>query len=199
MTATCPHPLANPFNTQRFTNFNVVDACAGRYSKTGAAYSIPDSRLTYNDAVAMQAALHTPNQDIPLGDQLTGASKVEQDLMRCPDGTIIRISDGKILHTPAAEDGCWAGSNRIIQQGIQKEWKDEPLDIEKLEQMSDAELDAMLHDDIQLSPYDKQYWEYAEKMAKKLCADMTAEQKIMLAELSGIGFFKTKLVDDDNT
>ena len=197
MTATCPHPLANPFNTQRFTNFNVVDACAGRYSKTGAAYAVPDSRLTYNDAIAMQANLHVPNQNIPLGDQLAGTSRIEQDLMRCSDGTVIRISDGKILHTPAAGDGCWAGSNRVIQQGFQKEWKDEPLDIEKLEQMSDAELDALMYD-VQLSPQDKQYWEYADRMAKKLCADMDIEQKILLAELSGLGFFKSKLIDDDN-
>lgn len=197
MTVTCPHPLANPFNTQRFTNFNIVDACTGRYTKTGTAYAVPDSRLTYNDAIAMQANLHVPNQNIPLGDQLAGASQIEQDLMRCPDGTVIRISDGKILHTPVAEDGCWAGSNRVIQQGSQKEWKDEPLDIEKLEQMSDAELDALIYD-VQLSPQDKQYWEYADRMAKKLCADMDIEQKILLAELSGLGFFKSKLIDDDN-
>lgn len=197
MTATCPHPLANPLNTQRFTNFNIADACVGRYSKTGTAYAVPDSCLTYNDAIAMQASLHTPNQNIPLGDQLAGASQIEQDLMRCLDGTVIRISDGKILHTPATEDGCWAGSNRVIQQGSQKEWKDEPLDIEKLEQMSDAELDALMYD-VQLSPQDKQYWEYADRMAKKLCADMDIEQKILLAELSGLGFFKSKLIDDDN-
>lgn len=197
MTATCPHPLANPFNTQRFTNFNVVDACAGRYSKVGQAYSVPDSRLTYNDAVAMQASLHTPNQNVPLGDQLAGSSSIEKDLMRCPDGTVIRISDGKIFHIPSATDGCWAGSDKVIQYGMQKEWKDEPLDIDKLERMSDSELDALMCD-IQLSPQDKQYWEHANKMSELLCANMTIQQKILLAELSGYGFFKSKLVDDDN-
>jgi len=63
--------------------------------------------------------------------------------------------------------------------------------------MSDAELDALMYD-VQLSPQDKQYWEYADRMAKKLCADMDIEQKILLAELSGLGFFKSKLIDDDN-
>lgn len=197
MTATCPHPLANPFNTQRFTNFNVVDACAGHYSKVGQAYSVPDSRLTYNDAIAMQASLHTPNQNVPLGDQLAGASRIEQDLIHCPDGTVIRISNGKILHSPSSKDGYWSGSDRVIYQGSQKEWKDEPLDIDKLEKMSDSELDALMYD-VHLSPQDKQYWEHANKMSEILCANMSIQQRILLAELSGYGFFKSKLVDDDN-
>ncbi len=197
MTAACPHPLANPFNTQRFTNFSIVDACAGRYAKTGAVYGVPDSQFTYNDVIAMQASLHVPNQNVPLGDQLAGAIGIEQDLVHCSDGTVIRMSDGKILHSLAAADGQWAGSGRVIQQGFQKEWKDTSIDIDQLEKMSDAELNALAYD-IQLSPEDKKYWEHADKMAKKLCADMSIDQKIMLAELSGIGFFKTKLVDDDN-
>ena len=34
MTALNPHPLANPFNTQRFGNFNVNKALYGGYIKT---------------------------------------------------------------------------------------------------------------------------------------------------------------------
>ena len=70
MTAVNPHPLANPFNTRRFGNFNVNKALHGGYIKTAVNPKnliVPQSTYSYEDVVNYQKRLTVPNQhDIPL-------------------------------------------------------------------------------------------------------------------------------------
>lgn len=189
MTATCPHPLANPFNTQRFTNFRIADACDGAYAKCGQAFGVPESRLTYQDIAATQQDLHVPNQDVPLGDQHNG-TKVDDDYIVCPDGsTVLKISTGEIVKKSRPPDGMHSQIN-ILDYSNYNTWIDDiisdPEDLINLEQPQG------------LTESDLKYWEHANKMSELLCANMGMEQVMLLAELSGYGFFKSKLVDDDD-
>ena len=93
MTATCPHPLANPFNTQRFTNFRIADACGSSYAKISKSVELPDSTVTYEQLRDYQESLHVP-------DSLTyngNGTDVDDDKITCPDGTILSFKDNKVI------------------------------------------------------------------------------------------------------
>ena len=79
MTATNPHPLANPYNTRRFGNFNIDKALYGGYiNKTSnpSQLTVPQSKYSYEDALNYQKQLTPPNQlDIPLKHQNIGYNK----------------------------------------------------------------------------------------------------------------------------
>jgi hypothetical protein len=57
MTATNPHPLANPYNTRRFGNFNIDKALYGGYiNKTSnpSQLTVPQSKYSYEDILNYQ-------------------------------------------------------------------------------------------------------------------------------------------------
>ena len=70
MTANNPHPLANPYNTCRFGNFNIDRAVYGGYlskTKHPQQLTVPQSKWSYDDIQNYQKSLTVPNQlDIPM-------------------------------------------------------------------------------------------------------------------------------------
>ena len=97
MTATCLHPLANPFNTQRFTNFRIADACNGTYFKTSKSVELPDSTVSYEQLSEQlrdyQESLHVPDSLTYTGN----GTDVDDDMITCPDGTVLSFKDCKII------------------------------------------------------------------------------------------------------
>lgn len=185
MTATCPHPLANPFNTQRFTNFRIVDACAGSYSKISKSVDLPDSTVTYEQLMDYQKNLHVP-------DALTyngNGTDVDDDKITCPDGTILSFKDHKIIGK-VSRDGSLDFTSGV--PGTTAWSADKTFDWSTLSLLEQPE------NSLELTKADLEYWEYADMMSKKLSADMSMEQVMLLAELSGHGFFDTKLVEVDD-
>lgn len=66
MTATNPHPLANPFTDRPIGNINWQKMNSGGYFKTNPNAELPDSSFSYEDWLEYQNNLHVPNQSLPI-------------------------------------------------------------------------------------------------------------------------------------
>ena len=185
MTATCPHPLANPFNIQRFTNFRIADACNGSYFKISKSVELPDSAVSYEQLRDYQESLHVPDSLTYTGN----VTDVDDDTITCPDGTVLSFKDrkivGKISKDKSLDFAPEAPGTTTWSADKSFDWSTLSL----LEQPDNS---------LELTKADLQYWEYADMMSKKLSADMNMEQVMLLAELSGHGFFDSKLVEVDD-
>ena len=185
MTATCPHPLANPFNIQRFTNFRIADACNGHYLKTSKSVELPDSTVSYEQLRDYQESLHVPDSLTYTGNG-TGA---DDDTITCPDGTVLSFKDRKIIEKVSIDR-----SRDFTPEALgTTTWSaDKSFDWSTLSLLEQPD------SNLELTKADLQYWEYADMMSKKLSANMNMEQVMLLAELSGHGFFDSKLVEVDD-
>lgn len=185
MTATCPHPLANPFNTQRFTNFRIADACNGSYFKTSKSVELPDSTVSYEQLRDQQESLHVP-------DALTytrNGTNVDDDMITCPDGTVLSFKDCKIIEKVSIDRSLDFTPEAL---GTTTWSADKSFDWSTLSLLEQPD------SNLELTKADLQYWEHADMMSKKLSANMSMEQVMLLAELSGQGFFDSKLVEVDD-
>lgn len=185
MTATCPHPLANPFNTQRFTNFRIADACDGSYSKISKSVELPDSTVNYEQLRDYQESLHVP-------DALTynsNGTDADNDKIICPDGAVLSFKGHKIIGNVSKDRSLdfASGAPGTTAWSIDKTFDWSTLSL--LEQPESS---------LELTKADLEYWEHADMMSKKLSADMSMEQVMLLAELSGHGFFDSKLIEVDD-
>lgn len=197
MTATNPHPLANPYNTRRYCNFNVNKALNNSYikfSKNPNMLSVPQSQYSYEDIINYQKSLTVPYQDdLPNGDTTGGMGFLNNSLFRCADGSIINTNTKKIIHDPNSpykQNGYWTNPNEQMAHKSDATWEDTPSIASILNNV-----DKYDNYDPNLSQYDMQYWEHANKESKKLEQTMTHDQKQMMDQLNNGEFFKlSKLV-----
>ena len=98
MTGSNLHPLANPFNTMKYTNFSIAKAEANGYVKI----SRDPSKLT------------VPHKnEVPYGSESMASAGFCRDtsLFRCMDGTVLDVKIGKIVYSPNKSKTFWGNPN----------------------------------------------------------------------------------------
>ena len=213
-----PSPLANPFNTRQHGNFNTGAAARGAYIRHTHCdpkdLTVPNQDIPYNGSpewneLHANSGLTVPNQDVPLGDRQNnfGNSGFLNDrLFRLADGTVIDFKTGKIMRGfrhNAAPPGYWNDPSAEIGQeeaGFASTgyWntKDGPS-LEELVRNTDRWVGTASPGGV-LEPMDPRsaaYWLHAEEEAEKLKANMTDEQKAVLAAFQA-HFPKSRLIEE---
>lgn len=139
MTATNPHPLANPLNDRLVGNINWSKMAANRHikiAKNGSSedLQVPDPSFSYESYLAQQSQLHVPNQE-------------PDEAAKLPMRGLDFRSYGKVWN----DRETMSLSKSFIQQ--------------------------------QLNASDLAYQQQSQIENAKLCAEMTDEQKDMLAHI----------------
>lgn len=205
MTASNPHPLANPLNQGRFKNCGLESTSSHGFSigKTGNAkdLTVPDS-MPYSEITARSASsnLTVPNQDVPYCSGPVNISGFlgNSTLLQLSDGSVIDLKKRKIVLDPNIKwkaQGYWNDPNAATKKlNVGKEWGR----TESIESLMDR---VIKHDgtyyDPNLSPESIKYWQKANEESKKLEQNLTDEQKSLLADLhDGKMFPLSKLVEE---
>ena len=201
MTATNPHPLANPLNQSRFRN------CAyGQNMQENHTLYINPKDLTVPDAKPYdpnaQSRLTVPNSDIPYYD---GAIQVfpgsgfigKSTLFKLADGSVIDMKSCKIVFDPNKKwkaKGYWNEPYaKIERKSAIGDWGKTP----SIDSIIDNIDNGKPIDDPNLSPESIRYWKMAREESKKLEQNLTDEQKQLLDDLnSGKLFPLSKLVEE---
>ena len=193
MTATNPHPLANPLNQGRFRNYSYGQASTSqkpalRTVSNPKELTVPDS-TPYGDILARQNAsskLTILNQDIPYynGPIPMAGFLGNSPLMQLSDGTVLDLKKCKVVYDPNTKwkaQGYWNDPNGIVKKTEdKKEWGP----TETIESMlNNIGKPTDMNNDPSLSPESIRYWKKAEEESKKMEQNLTDEQKSLLADL----------------
>lgn len=201
VTATNPHPLANPLNQARYQNF--------AYGQNKQAFKpylthvhdakslhVPDAMpANPNLASSSSSNLTVPNSDVPYFNGPVAAygplKQMQQTSIVLPDGSLFDFSSNKIVdkqqHKPR---GCWNDPNQTISMGHDKSWQDKSPSIEQILADKSKEQDMS-------TPNDDAYFRYAKKMSKDMQDNMSSSQKQLLDDLeSGNIMVLSKLVEE---
>ena len=107
MTATNPHPLANPLNQSRFRNyeFGQTTKSSGfsiNHTSNPKDLTVPDSTPFAAIASKIQNSLTVPNQDIPYYDGPVPANGFlgQTTLFKLGDGSVLDMKTCKIVYDP---------------------------------------------------------------------------------------------------
>lgn len=204
MTATNPHPLANPYNTRRFGNFNIDRAVQKSYintSRNPKTLGVPQSTMSYDEIIERQRSLTVPYQDdLPDGDTTGGMGFIgNTSLFRLGDSSIIDLKTCKIVYDPNEKfkkQGYWRDPNEQSKQNTKNnnDWEMTPS-IEQLIQTIDKSDQQIC--DPNLSEYDIKYWQKVKEESKKLEQSLTDEQKQLLTKLNNGEIFPLSRLTDD--
>lgn len=184
------NPLANPFNTRIYGNFNVNAAQTNQY----VSFPKDKSNLHVPDAVMPNLIgadqLHTPNQDVPLGNRNVGNGFLNKNLFRCADGTVLDLQNHRVIdpNLKYKQSGFWNDPNSRQQDydnSRQADWNDKQIN--RLPGTNDLGIDPGL------SRKDIEYNNYVNRMNQQLSNEMTEYQKKMLSSLEAAGFFDSNL------
>lgn len=200
MTATNPHPLANPFNTLKYCNFNVNSAIDKRYinlSHNPKTLTVPQSQYSYEDVLNMQKQLTVPYQDdLPDGDTTGRMGFLNDSLFRCADGSVINMHTKKIVYDPNSkckQNGYWTDPNDTIKRSSDSTWETTPS-IESILNNADKFKDGY---DPNLSEYDLAYWKKSKDESEKLKLNMSDEQQQLLNGVNHGEFFPLSKLKDE--
>lgn len=209
-----PHPLANPFNIRLGSSNYSLNSCRNaeaarlfhKANEDPKELVVPNQEPTYDQVQRAQQAelqrksLQVPNQDIPLGDNLSrqGFLRKNSSLFRCLDGTVLDFKTGKVVHSPNDPGSeYWGNPDATMSTGSEiGTWKDE----ETVDNLI-ANIDwyygraAPASNSMQVDSKSAKYWLQAEEAAEKLQAEMSDEQKKLLADFEW-HFPKSKLVEE---
>lgn len=209
-----PHPLANPFNTRLGPSNYSLNPCRNadaarqfhKVSRDLRSLQVPNQEPTYDQvqraeqAQLQRKSLQVPNQDIPLGDNLSrqGFLKRNSSLFRCLDGTILDFKTGKVIHSPYdSSSEYWGNPNATVsKESSIGTWSDEEtIDnlIANIDQYYGRATPAS--SGMQVDSKSAKYWLQAEEEAEKMQAEMSDEQKQMLADFEK-HFPKSKLIEE---
>lgn len=204
MTATNPHPLANPFNQNRFNNvsYGLPNASQQPVKKVDPKdLTVPDP-VSYHDIIAnQQRQFEVPNQDIPYfnGPVIAPGFIEDSSLLKLSDGTILDLDKCKIVYDPSTKFkamGYWNDPNYILPNSHSNEWgKTETIE-SLIAGLDKSQANSPY--DPNLSPESIAYWKRAQEESKKLEQNLTDQQKKLLDDLnSGKMFPLTKLVEEN--
>ena len=193
MTATNPHPLANPLNQRRYASYemghdkNIVSHCSD-----SSKLQVPDSTMSYEQIQAVQQAQRNLTVPYSAADDICTAQSSgfigRSSLFRLYDGSILDLKTHKIVLDPNAkfkDAGYWNDPSQVIEKRNLGEWG-------KTDSIASilAQYDANDgHYDPNLSPESIKYWRKAQEESKKLEQNMTDEQKKLLDALNEEQFF----------
>lgn len=201
MTATNPHPLANPLNQSRFRNY-----AYGQNMQENHTLHINPKDLTVPDAKPYdpnaQSRLTVPNSDIPYYDgaiqAFPGSGFIgTSTLFKLADGSVIDMKSCKIVLDPNKKwkaKGYWNEPYaKIERKSAIGDWGKTP----SIDSIIDSIDSGEPIDDPNLSPESVRYWKMAREESKKLEQNLTDEQKQLLDDLnSGKLFPLSKLVEE---
>ena len=199
MTATNPHPFANPLNQSRFNNY-----MHGFSSHQQNHMHVNTNDLTIPDAKPYDPNayrnLTVPNSDIPYWNGPVPASGFlgQSTMFKLSDGSVLDIKAHKIVYDPNRDwkdTEYWNAPDASINK---PEYHNEWGPTETIESMlKRTERGDGTYDDPNLSPESIMYWKKANEESKKLEQNLTDEQKSLLDALhSGQLFPLSKLVDE---
>lgn len=206
MTATNPHPLANPLNQSRFKNYAYGQSQASSsvmFTKVSCAkeLTVPEAKTYDSTAAEQQRQLTVPNQDIPYYNGPIPASGFlgQTTLFKLADGSILDMKKYKIVFDPSKKwraQGYWNDPNsEVSKPHCNMEWGK----TESIESMLANVGKPSVVDDPNLSPESIAYWKKADEESKKLEQNLTDEQKQLLDALHAGKLFKlSKLVEEDD-
>ena len=200
MTATNPHPLANPLNRQRYAAYEMsmpmkpISYCGDPKNLT-----VPQSTVSYEQVIAQQKSLTVPYS---APDDIYASSSFgflgNSSLFMLHDGSVLDLKTHKIVLDPNIKfkaAGYWNNPSKDISKQYDAEWHHTPT-IESLLASYDA-CDGNY--DPNLSPESIKYWKRAREESKKLEQNMTDEQKKLMADLESEQFFPmSKLKEEHN-
>ena len=201
MTATNPHPLANPLNHARYAAYEMQNTRKPgiTHSKDASKLEVPQSTMSYEDVVNMQNSLTVPYSaldDIGSSALRTAGFIGKSSLFMLYDGSVLDLKTHKIVLDPNKKfklSGYWNDPNETITQNSSQEWGKTDT-IESL--LAHKERSGDIYDP-NLSPESIRYWQRAKEESKKLVQNMTDEQKELMKDLENEKFFpKTRLVDE---
>ena len=209
-----PSPMANPFNSYGHGNFNTgranVHSHISHTGKVAANLQVPNQDIPYNGSpewYAMQRNnLQPPNQDIPLGDQCQGCGFLpgSDRLFRTSDGTIFDFKSKRIVRWEQDIPGYWGDPSRVIgmdNMGVIPQMTggvSQSPSMAELINNIDMYKGTAMPDGSLMEPMDAKsaaYWLKAEEEASKLVANMSDEQKSMMAAFEA-HFPKSKLIEE---
>lgn len=210
MTATNPHPLANPLNQGRFRNYEFGKSTKESNVKINVPanpndLTVPDPKPfsfeSYLNPNSPNPYSHltVPNSDIPYYNGPVPASGFlgSSPLFKLSDGSVVDMKTCKIVYDPNIKwraKGYWNDPNSEAKRPEDdKEWGK----TETIESMLNRIDKDGTYQDPNLSPESIRYWKKAREESKKLEQNLTDEQKQLLAMLnSGQMFPLTKLVEE---
>ena len=204
MTATNPHPLANPLNHGRYASYEFYNPKAKPFlNKTSdpKSLTVPDAK-PYDPNIGRQPNLTVPNQDVPYFNgpiPATGPGFIKDSpLFKLMDGSVIDLKTHKIVYDPNKKFKAhryWNDPNGRIDQPIGANDWGKTETIESL--MAKVDNGDGTFADPNLDPDSIRYWKKANEESKKLAQTLTDEQKTLLDQLqSGQMFPLSKLVDE---
>ena len=201
MTATNPHPLANPLNSYKYAAYEMrCSSSVVSHCDDPSKLQVPDSSVSYEQAQAMAQARQ--NLTVPCSapdDLCTGSSAGfigQTSLFRLHDGSVLDLKAHKVVFDPNAKfkaAGCWNDPNDSIERSITGEWgKAEPIALLL------AQYDACNGNyDPNISPESANYWRRAKEESKKLEQSMTDEQQELLKSLETEQFFPMTRLEEE--
>ena len=208
MTATNPHPLANPLNQSRFRNFEFGQSTKqNSFSRINTSsdskeLTVPDPIPFSNDSYINAnpySRLTVPNSDILYydGPIPTSGFLGQSPLFKLADGSVIDMKNCKIIYDPNTKwkaQGYWNDPNLEIKKPEDdKEWGK----TETIESMLNKIDKNGVYEDPNLSPESIRYWNKAKEESQKLEQNLTDEQKqLLLALNSGQMFPLSKLIEE---
>jgi len=201
MTATNPHPLANPFNRQRYAEYEtchrpkVVSKCTDP-----SKLQVPDSSMTYEQVQAAREAQKSLTVPYSASDDIGGAVSFgfigNTSLFRLHDGSVLDLKTHKIVLDPSMKfkaAGYWNDPSETRNKLGLGEWG-KTESITSLMAQYDA---AGGNYDPNLSPESINYWKRAKEESKKLEQNMSDEQKKLLAALDSEQFFPLSRLEEE--
>ena len=190
MTWNNPHPLANPYNTRFYGNFNINKQMnSGFYINRNCDLHVPQAKpyIPQDDNLNTQYDnLHVPNQ-LPLNSPAVLNTFQTSRFVTLPDGTVIDMVARKVVKDPNTTPGCWGSGKLSRPKETESMWTDE--DIYGQKQLFGSVQDTGL------SKNDIEYNRMKQEQDKKLVSNMSDEQKRMLANLDSI-LGKSKLIEE---
>ena len=221
MTATNPHPLANPLNQSRFRNYMYGQKLADakpflKVSSNPNELTVPDARpfgtiwtdgnSTSFEYASKPSQLEVPNSDIPYfngpipmhGQLPTNGFIGESPLFKLLDGSIVDLKMHKVVYDPSKNwkaNGYWSNPNEEVKrQNDSDEWKQDVT----IEQMVAGVYKPNAGSyDPNLSPESVEYWKRANEESKKLEQNLTNEQKKLLDDLHSGKIFPLSRLEDE--
>ena len=193
MTATNPHPLANPLNRQRYIAYEM---CQQPKVITNAndpsELQVPDSSLTYEQVMDKREEQRSLTVPYSAPDDIRTVNQFgfigSTSFFKLHDGSVLDLKTHKIVLDPNAKFkavGYWSDPNEITEQMGLGDWGK----TESIESIL-SQYDAFGGNyDPNLSPESVNYWNRAREESKKLEQNMTDEQKKLLASLNDEQFF----------
>lgn len=207
MTATNPHPLANPLNRHRYAAYemgmpakHVMTHCSDP-----SKLEVPEPTTSFDQAIQMQNraqdslhVLYTAPDDICSTSTGSFGFIGNSTMFKLHDGSILDLKTHKIVLDPNKKfkaAGYWDDPSKQMSRNDGLHYWGKTESIESLLAAKGEMGDAY---DPNLSPESHKYWQMAQAESKNLMQHMTDEQKQLMKQLEDESFFPLSKLKEEN-